>query len=111
MAWIQNAKLKENILFGEKVRYQIYDDIIEACCLNKDLEILPEGDQTEIGEKVRIFCVITYERSIAMLILTEIQLKLDIDWETSFEAEIIWTFSQKNIYIFRKYSSKEVIYK
>ena len=57
MAWIQNATLKKNILFGEKVRHQIYDDIIEACSLNKDLEILPEGDQTEIGEKVRICCV------------------------------------------------------
>ena len=26
-------------------------EIIEACCLEHDLEMLPNGDQTEIGEK------------------------------------------------------------
>lgn len=28
-----------------------YEKVLEACCLKKDLEILPLGDQTIIGER------------------------------------------------------------
>ena len=51
-AWIQNATLKNNILFGSSLDDEIYENIIEACALKSDLKILPAGDQTEIGEKV-----------------------------------------------------------
>lgn len=54
-AWIQNATLKDNILFGQAPNDQKYRNILEACALKTDLEVLPGGDQTEIGEKV-IFC-------------------------------------------------------
>lgn len=50
-AWIQNASLKENILFGKPFDKERYEKIIEACALKSDLEILPAGDETEIGEK------------------------------------------------------------
>ncbi|XP_069110716.1 ATP-binding cassette sub-family C member 3-like [Argopecten irradians] len=50
-AWIQNATLKENILFGENLHQQRYDEIVEACALVSDIDMLPGGDQTEIGEK------------------------------------------------------------
>jgi ABC-type multidrug transport system fused ATPase/permease subunit len=50
-AWIQNATLKENILFGKKLNLNRYHDIIETCALATDLNILPAGDRTEIGEK------------------------------------------------------------
>lgn len=29
-----------------------YSAVLEACALNPDLEVLPAGDDTEIGEKV-----------------------------------------------------------
>lgn len=51
-AWIQNSTLKENIVFGQELRESWYHCVVEACALNPDLEILPAGDQTEIGEKV-----------------------------------------------------------
>ena len=51
-AWIQNETLRNNVLFGNKYREGVYNDIIEGCALTKDLEILPGGDKTEIGEKV-----------------------------------------------------------
>lgn len=51
-AWIQNATLKENIIFGREVKENYYKRVIEACALLPDLEIFPSGDQTEIGEKV-----------------------------------------------------------
>ncbi|XP_037363447.1 multidrug resistance-associated protein 1 isoform X2 [Talpa occidentalis] len=50
-AWIQNNSLRENIIFGRPPKEQYYKDVIEACALLPDLEILPSGDQTEIGEK------------------------------------------------------------
>ncbi|NXJ41958.1 MRP3 protein, partial [Ciconia maguari] len=50
-AWIQNATLKDNILFGQVLNEQKYQNVLEACALKTDLEVLPGGDQTEIGEK------------------------------------------------------------
>ncbi|CAH1794809.1 unnamed protein product, partial [Owenia fusiformis] len=50
-AWIQNCTLKDNILFGAETNQDSYDKIIEACALTQDLQMLPGGDQTEIGEK------------------------------------------------------------
>ncbi|KZC08998.1 Multidrug resistance-associated protein 1 [Dufourea novaeangliae] len=50
-AWIQNASLQENVLFGKPLHKSSYNRIIEACALNPDLKVLPAGDQTEIGEK------------------------------------------------------------
>ncbi|XP_066498772.1 multidrug resistance-associated protein 1 [Hoplias malabaricus] len=50
-AWIQNATLKENIIFGQERKEGWYQRVLEACALLPDLEILPGGDATEIGEK------------------------------------------------------------
>uniref|UniRef100_A0ABI7XKV1 Multidrug resistance-associated protein 1 n=1 Tax=Felis catus TaxID=9685 RepID=A0ABI7XKV1_FELCA len=50
-AWIQNDSLRENILFGRPLQERYYKAVIEACALLPDLEILPSGDRTEIGEK------------------------------------------------------------
>lgn len=78
-AWIQNASLQDNILFGTPMDRRRYNQVIEACALKPDLEMLPGmngvvalpqvhflykpnndvnmfasflgGDATEIGEK------------------------------------------------------------
>ncbi|GAU91811.1 hypothetical protein RvY_03999-2 [Ramazzottius varieornatus] len=50
-AWIQNMTLRDNILFGKAYDEERYLNVLEACALKRDLEILPDGDQTEIGEK------------------------------------------------------------
>ncbi|XP_053672165.1 multidrug resistance-associated protein 1 [Anopheles nili] len=50
-AWIQNATLKDNILFGKPMDQRRYNRVIEACALKPDIEMLPGGDLTEIGEK------------------------------------------------------------
>ncbi|CAH0389150.1 unnamed protein product [Bemisia tabaci] len=50
-AWIQNATLRENILFGKEYDYKTYNKVIKACALRSDFALLPGGDQTEIGEK------------------------------------------------------------
>jgi ATP-binding cassette, subfamily C (CFTR/MRP), member 1 len=53
-AWIQNTTLRKNILFGKPYEEQFYNRIIASCALESDLSILPAGDATEIGEKVRL---------------------------------------------------------
>lgn len=50
-AWIQNSTLRNNVLFGNSFDEVFYNKVIEACALLPDLEILPAGDLTEIGEK------------------------------------------------------------
>lgn len=50
-AWIQNATLMDNILFGKAFDKKLYNQVIDACALGPDLAMLPGGDQTEIGEK------------------------------------------------------------
>lgn len=50
-AWIQNATVKENIVFGKEFHTQWYDEVVDACALRPDLEMLPNGDMTEIGER------------------------------------------------------------
>jgi hypothetical protein len=49
---MQNATLKDNILFGNLIDHKKYDTVINACALKQDMEMLLAGDQTEIGEKV-----------------------------------------------------------
>uniref|UniRef100_A0A3B4X872 Multidrug resistance-associated protein 1 n=1 Tax=Seriola lalandi dorsalis TaxID=1841481 RepID=A0A3B4X872_SERLL len=50
-AWIQNSTLRDNIMFGQERREAWYHRVVDACALQPDLEILPAGDETEIGEK------------------------------------------------------------
>ncbi|KAK9886056.1 hypothetical protein WA026_014839 [Henosepilachna vigintioctopunctata] len=50
-AWIQNATLRDNIVFGKSFDRLRYEKVIEACALGPDIDILPGGDNTEIGEK------------------------------------------------------------
>ncbi|PGH17822.1 hypothetical protein AJ80_04644 [Polytolypa hystricis UAMH7299] len=50
-AWIQNATVKENILFGKEYDEVWYNKVIDACALRPDFNMLPAGDGTEIGER------------------------------------------------------------
>jgi len=50
-AWIQNATVRDNILFGKEYDEELYRKVIEYCSLTHDLEIFPDGDMTEIGER------------------------------------------------------------
>ena len=50
-AWIQNATLRENVTFGTPFNFQKYSRVIEACALEPDIAMLPNGDMTQVGEK------------------------------------------------------------
>lgn len=49
--FILNATLRENILFGNTFNPDRYYQVLNACCLNADIELLSSGDLTEIGER------------------------------------------------------------
>ncbi|ORY45580.1 hypothetical protein BCR33DRAFT_659120 [Rhizoclosmatium globosum] len=50
-AWIENATIRDNILFGSEYNEKKYQAVIDACALRRDLTLLVSGDMTEIGEK------------------------------------------------------------
>lgn len=49
--WVMNASVRENIVFGHRWDPQFYELTIEACALVDDFRNLPDGDQTEVGER------------------------------------------------------------
>ncbi|XP_067247959.1 ATP-binding cassette sub-family C member 9 isoform X8 [Chanodichthys erythropterus] len=50
-SWLLNATVEENITFGSPFNKQRYKEVIDACSLQPDIDLLPFGDQTEIGER------------------------------------------------------------
>ncbi|XP_014840762.1 PREDICTED: ATP-binding cassette sub-family C member 8 isoform X4 [Poecilia mexicana] len=49
--WLLNSSVVENITFEMPMIKSRYKAVIEACSLQPDIDILPQGDQTEIGER------------------------------------------------------------
>lgn len=49
--WIQNATVRDTVLMGTPFDQAQYDSVVESCALQADLDALPAGDSTQIGEK------------------------------------------------------------
>ncbi|RIB29312.1 P-loop containing nucleoside triphosphate hydrolase protein [Gigaspora rosea] len=49
--WLQNATIRDNILFGLPYNENRYNQVVKVCALEKDFQIFEDGDMTEIGEK------------------------------------------------------------
>lgn len=47
--WIENASVRQNILFDLPHDATRYDMVLSACALKKDLDMLTDGDLTDIG--------------------------------------------------------------
>ncbi|KAF8463649.1 putative ABC metal ion transporter [Kalaharituber pfeilii] len=50
-SWVMNATVRENIIFGHKFDPDFYQRTVRACALLEDFDALPDGDETEVGEK------------------------------------------------------------
>ena len=50
-AWLRNASIRDNILFELPYVEERYHKTLEVCALLSDLEILEDGDMSEIGER------------------------------------------------------------
>ncbi|KAJ3617727.1 hypothetical protein MTP99_006822 [Tenebrio molitor] len=49
--WIFSASVRQNILFGEELDLEKYNKIVKVCGLEHDVDVLPYGDQTLVGER------------------------------------------------------------
>ncbi|XP_017087305.2 probable multidrug resistance-associated protein lethal(2)03659 [Drosophila bipectinata] len=49
--WVFQGSIRENILFVEPYEEHRYRAVIHACQLERDLELLPRGDATVVGER------------------------------------------------------------
>ncbi|KAK9276688.1 hypothetical protein L1049_006224 [Liquidambar formosana] len=50
-AWIQTGTVRENVLFGKEMKKGFYEDVLEGCALNRDIEMLVDGDLNVVGER------------------------------------------------------------
>lgn len=50
-AWLFSSSVKQNILFGLPLNKNRYNSVIKTCCLTRDFELWPDGDETIVGER------------------------------------------------------------
>nr|CAB3473213.1 unnamed protein product [Digitaria exilis] len=50
-AWIQTGTIQDNVLFGKAMDKVLYDEVLQGCALNKDVELWANGDMTVVGER------------------------------------------------------------
>ncbi|KAI3816745.1 hypothetical protein L1987_16449 [Smallanthus sonchifolius] len=50
-AWIQTGTIRDNILFGREMNKGYYDEVVEGCGLDRDFEMLVDGDVSVVGER------------------------------------------------------------
>jgi ABC-type multidrug transport system fused ATPase/permease subunit len=50
-AWIQTGTIQDNVLFGKAMDKARYDEVLQGCALNKDVELWANGDMTVVGER------------------------------------------------------------
>ncbi|GJN12928.1 hypothetical protein PR202_ga31255 [Eleusine coracana subsp. coracana] len=50
-AWIQTGTVQDNVLFGKAMDKPIYDEVLQGCALDKDVELWANGDMTLVEER------------------------------------------------------------
>ncbi|XP_075236428.1 ATP-binding cassette sub-family C member 4-like [Lycorma delicatula] len=50
-AWIFSGSIRQNILFGQPFDRKHYREVTRACALERDFDLLPNGDMTLVGER------------------------------------------------------------
>ena len=101
--WLQNATVKDNILFSSPLEEVRYNRVIEACCLSVDFSELANGDETEVGEngtalsggqKARVALARALYSKAPLLLLDDIFSALDTKtsasvWELCFCSDML----------------------
>ncbi|KAL6884637.1 hypothetical protein ACP4OV_010573 [Aristida adscensionis] len=50
-AWIQTGTVQDNVLFGKAMDQTLYDEVLQGCALDKDVELWANGDMTVVEER------------------------------------------------------------
>ena len=50
-AWIQTGTIRDNVLFGKEINKAFYEDVLEACALDRDIQLWYNGDLSVVGER------------------------------------------------------------
>ncbi|KIJ38934.1 hypothetical protein M422DRAFT_33000 [Sphaerobolus stellatus SS14] len=86
-SWVQNATIRENIVFGSSFDEERYKKVLRQCALEQDLELFEAGDETEIGErgltlsggqKVRVTLARAIYSSADIVLLDDVLAALDV---------------------------------
>ncbi|OKL62783.1 hypothetical protein UA08_01523 [Talaromyces atroroseus] len=84
--WLQNATIKENILFGSPLDNERYEKVLAACSLKPDIALLEKGDETMIGlrglklsggQRARVALARAFYSSARLLVLDDVFSSLD----------------------------------
>ena len=49
--WIISETFKENIIMGREYNDYLYQEVLESCALQHDISLLPEGDNSLVGDR------------------------------------------------------------
>ncbi|XP_037954692.1 probable multidrug resistance-associated protein lethal(2)03659 [Teleopsis dalmanni] len=49
--WLFTGTVRQNILFGQPMNRRRYKTVVKKCALERDFELLPNGDKTIVGER------------------------------------------------------------
>lgn len=49
--WLRHQSIKDNIIFGYPFDAERYNQVVECCALQPDLDQFEDGDRTEIGAR------------------------------------------------------------
>ena len=60
MRFISDKYQRENILFGQEFNEEKYWSVIEQASLLQDLELLPDGDLTEVRLQTFKFSIVSF---------------------------------------------------
>ncbi len=50
-AWVMSGTFKFNIVLGKQLCSELYERVLDTCCLRRDLSLMERGDMTALGEK------------------------------------------------------------